>query len=165
MNRVLPAGNPFPLARSQAANALASPFNAPTKAPMLSAGELAALGKDIAGAAAVGGVAFATSAVTDAIVERTGLGETGRALAQGVTLGVTGSAFMLGGARTLGRGVIAAAVVTTGMRLARSAQWDRRAVQWVMNRFGSNRAEERSGGRAWEDPDIKVSEFVEQEDR
>lgn len=159
MNRVLPAGNALALGRPDPRI-----LEGPVRPPMLSAAELSALGKDIAGAAAVGGVAFATSAVTDAVVERTGLGETGRAIAQGVTLSVAGSALMLGGARTLGRGVIAAAVVTTGMRFARHAQWDRRAVRWVMSRFGSARAEERAGGRAWEDPDIKVTEYVEQEE-
>lgn len=150
-----------PVAHPPSRNAGVVAAPAAPAAPMLSFREMGAVAREVGETAVVGAATLAASAISDAIVERTSLSETGRAVAQGVTLGVAGTALMMTGARTVGRGVVVAGIVATGMRVVRAKQWDRIAARWLAQKLGTQRPEERAGSGLWDDPDIRVEAMSE----
>lgn len=129
----------------------------PMGAPKLSLPELGAAAREIGGSIAAGSAALTAAAISDAIVERTSLSEGSRAIAQGLALGAAGAVVSMTGARTAGRGLIAAAVVSSGFRYARARQWDRAIGGWIARTLGTQRREERAGAGVWgDDPEIRV---------
>ncbi len=97
-------------------------------------------------------VGFGTLAgvyLSDMVVERTTLGEKGRAFAQFAALGVPGSIALMTGAHHAGAGAVSAAITGAGLRLFRAWGWDRMLAARLARWWGTMRPEERAGAGLW----------------